>query len=207
MPLIAHLDELGAINEMLLSVGEAPVSSLVSNLPDADVALAVLGRVSRAVQLRGWHVNRHENVKLSRDSLNIISLGVVTLKVDTVGTDRSVNAVMRRSTDKTQFLLFDIEENRETWPDKSELTVTWIEFMDFDNLTPSLQAYIAARAGREFQKGVMGSQVLHEFTKEAIQDALDAALQEDMENEDTNILQQNTRVFSMINRRNRGIGR
>ena len=50
--------ELDAVNAMLLSIGQAPVSTLsVTGLKDVSFAQYILHSVSREVQLKGWEFN------------------------------------------------------------------------------------------------------------------------------------------------------
>jgi hypothetical protein len=66
-----------------------------------------------------------------------------------------------------------------------------IEFLPFENLPPSLQVYIYKAATHEYQKGSVGSKVLYEFTLEDVQIAMADAIQDDMRNQDSNMLQDN----------------
>lgn len=60
--------ELGAINEMLSSIGESPVSTL-SGEANVDVANArrILHNVNREIQSQGWTFNIEQNVELQPD--------------------------------------------------------------------------------------------------------------------------------------------
>jgi hypothetical protein len=61
---ITPTTELQAVNAMLSSIGEAPVSDLVSPREDVQRALNTLEDVAREVQVRGWRFNTEINVKL-----------------------------------------------------------------------------------------------------------------------------------------------
>ena len=51
-------DELQAVNQILASVGQAPVTTLEQTNPDVSIALDTLRQVSREVQAEGWSFNR-----------------------------------------------------------------------------------------------------------------------------------------------------
>lgn len=213
-----HMTKLEAVNEMLLTIGEAPVQSLESGLGDAAIAESTLDRVSREVQLKGWHCNTDRATTLSKNASNQFALPVDTLKVDTTnrtsGRQTStpnpnsyINAGMRRSADDTKWLMWDNDNNSETWTNETTLTVDIVKFKDFANLTPALQIYVWTKAAHRFQKGIMASQVLNQFTLEDVIEAETQAVQEDSENEDLNIIRENPHVNSVARRNNPGYGR
>jgi hypothetical protein len=52
-------DELQAVNQILASVGQAPVTTLEQTNPDVSIALDTLRQVSREVQAEGWQLVQH----------------------------------------------------------------------------------------------------------------------------------------------------
>lgn len=213
-----HMTKLEAVNEMLLSIGESPVQSLSSGLGDAAIAEAVLDRTSREVQLKGWHVNTLRAFTLSKNGSNQFGLPDDTLKVDTVnpqsGRQEStprrsshINAVMKRASDDSKWLMFDVDNNSETWTNETELTVDIVKLLDFAKLTPALQIYVWTKAAHRFQKGMMGSKVLFEYTSEDVLEAETQAVQEDADNEDLNVLRESPHAYSVAYRFNPGYGR
>lgn len=209
----AHMSKLEAVNDMLLSIGETPVQSLDGGQNDAAIAESVLDRSSRRIQLKGWHVNTLRSYELSKNASNQFVVGIDVLKIDTVNPDSGranntpspnsyINASLRRSADDTKWLLFDVDNNSETWTNETTLTVDMVQFLDFKNLPPSLQNYIAKDAGRRYQKGAMGSRVLHAFTQEDVAEAEIDALQEDMENEDRNVFRNDRTARQIVYRFN-----
>ena len=211
-----HLTKLQAVNDMLWSIGELPVQSLASGLGDAEIAESILNRVSRRIQLMGWQVNTRRGVTLTLNAANQFGLPVNILKVDTsnpvgrmVNPPRPssfINAHMRRSVDDTKWLMFDGDNNSETWTTPSTLTVDYVQFLEFSNLTPALQMYIWTAAAHRFQKGAMGSKALTEYTTEDVVQAEAQAVQEDSENEDLNLIAHNAHVRSVARRFNPGYG-
>lgn len=214
-----HMTKLEAVNEMLLSIGESPVQTLTSGLGDASIAESVLERTSRQVQLKGWHCNTDRGLALAKNADNQFALGVDTLKVDTVNavsgrqTNRPtgsafINAGMRRSADDTKWLMYDNDNLTEVWSSETELSVDRVFLLDFAKLTPALQVYVWTQAAHRFQKSLMGSRVLFEFTATDVLDAETQAVQEDSENEDLNIIRESGHVFGVAYRYgNAGFGR
>ena len=58
-PTTAQLD---AVNEMLMSVGQTPVTQLEATNPDVALAFETLTQVSRGVQAEGWTFNRENHL-------------------------------------------------------------------------------------------------------------------------------------------------
>jgi len=198
-----HMTKLQAVNEMLWTIGEAPVSSLTSGLGDAAIAETILDRVSREIQSTGWHVNTLRAYELTYNSVFQHVLPDDTLKVDTVnhkGGRKSdtpvpsafINAVMRRSADDTMWLLFDMDNHTELWTDgPATLTVDLVKLLNYADLPPSLQYYVWTKAARRYQQGAMSSTILHKMAERDVMEALTQAMQDDMDTEDANMLHDN----------------
>ena len=60
--------ELPAVNEILASVGQAPVTTLDQTNPDVAIAYDTLLQVSREVQAEGWSFNTELNYKEVTDT-------------------------------------------------------------------------------------------------------------------------------------------
>lgn len=87
---IAGSVELGAINEMLSSIGEPPVSTLDGEA-NVDVANArrILFTVNREVQAQGWTFNIEQNVELIPDTFTKLipyDLDVLNMRSSTTST-------------------------------------------------------------------------------------------------------------------------
>lgn len=212
-----HMSKLEAVNDMLWSIGEAPVLGLTAGLGDAAVAEGILDRVSRKVQLQGWHCNTRRSKELTLNADNQFALGVDVLKVDTVShrsgrktntpkPSAHINAAMRRAADDSKWLMYDVDNDSETWTTPTTLTVDEVVYLDFDELTPALQHYVWALAARRFQTGGLGSAVLDKVTSRDVEEALLQAVQEDAENEDLNIIRDNAHVRQIAWRNNPSAG-
>jgi len=211
--MVAHMSELQAVNQMLRSIGETPVQTLSSGQLDAEQAQTVLGEVSRRIQAQGWHCNTRRSVSLAKNSSNQFAVGVNVLSIDTVNPDSGrrqgtpnpssyYNAVLRRSADDTKFLLYDVDNDSETWADPDLLTVDIIEYLPFSALTPLLQVYVYKSAGHEFQKSAVSSGTLYQFTLEDVEESGINALQEDTANADRNMFTHNRHAREVVYRYN-----
>ena len=217
-PLDAHLSRLRAVNMMLRSIGENPVSSLGNGPADANEAERVLDDTSREIQIEGWACNTREGVQLTRNSDNQFAVAVNVLKVDAANprTRRRVNVPgytghfnvsMRRNAGDTIWLLYDDDNDTELWPNDTNLTVDIVEFLPFIELVPALQMYVTKLAGRKFQSGDMGSRVLWQFTEQEVLEAMVLAMQEDEETRDHNMFRDNPSAYGIVARYNPYFGR
>ena len=67
-PTYAVSTELDAVNQILSSVGQAPVTTLDLQNPEVSIAVNTLREQSKQVQLEGWSFNTEHNYELVRDS-------------------------------------------------------------------------------------------------------------------------------------------
>ena len=180
------LTKLEAVNIVLDAIGESPVSSLTSGLPDAEAAEAKVDEVRVEILSRGWHQNMEKSVKLKRDANNNILLSNTYLRVDTTGADKDLNVTQRVTGGKR--LLFDVVKR--TFLFERDVEADVIVDIPFDELTIELQNYIAARAARKFQESALGSASLDAFTVRAEAEAWAGLQDAEAENEDNNILRE-----------------
>jgi hypothetical protein len=213
-PLTAHMTTLEAVNQMLRSIGEQPVSSLSSGQIDAELAQDILDETSRRIQGQGWHANTRRGVEYTLNASNQFAVGVNVLSIDTVNSDsprRSAsptpsafyNVMMKRAADDSKFLLYDVDNDTETWASgPSTLVCDVVEFLVFDTLPPLLQVYIYKAAAHEFQKSAVSSEVLRGFSLEDVQEAQLNAIQEDAANEDRNMIRNHRPAWEVAYRYN-----
>ena len=178
------LTKIEAVNIILNVIGETPVSSLASGLPDAEAAELKLDQTVKEVLAKGWQQNSELGITLSRNSDNEIMVPDQYLRVDTVGDDKDVNVTVRKQDGKRK--LFDIGKYVYTFD--RDLKVDVLISLDFDALNFELQNYIAFRAARKFQESAMGSTLLDSFAAQQEQEGYAALMDMEAENEDNNIL-------------------
>ena len=76
------LTKLDAVNIVLNSIGETPVSSLTSGLPDAEAAESKLDGTIKEVLAKGWHQNLERGIIMSRNRDGEIVVPRQYLRVD-----------------------------------------------------------------------------------------------------------------------------
>jgi len=178
------LSKIEAVNIVLESIGEAPVSSLTSGLPDAEAAESKLNEVNKTVQARGWHQNIDYNLKLTPNSNNLIYIPSNYLRVDTTQEHQSINVTVRNYNNR--LALYDIK--KQTYEFTQNLNVDVVYLLEFEDLSLELSTYIAYLAARKFQESQMQSVALDNFTRRGELEAYAALLDAESETDDANIL-------------------
>jgi hypothetical protein len=145
------MTELDAVNEVLASIGEAPVNSVGTGLSESRLAQLQLERTSRDVQRKGWYFNTSPYAKLIPNNKGEIQLPRNTLKVDT-GTQQ-LQARGRK--------LFDVF-NRTYQMDGPKMA-TLVVGLDWEELPESVKIYIVTKASRIFQNDFLGSGNIAQF--------------------------------------------
>ena len=143
--------ELPAINQILTSCGQAPVTTLDQTNPEVAIAYATLLQVSREVQSEGWTFNKEYHYQFNKASNNeiLIPNNVIQLKLSENAQNMTYDAVRR------QGKLYDRQNHRYTWEySPIECDVTW-EF-DWVDLPEPIQNYITARAATLVSGRIVG---------------------------------------------------
>lgn len=196
MPMISVMTELEAVNEMLMSIGQAPVSTLeVSGIKDVNIAKAELLKVSRRVQARGWNWNTDDNYQLSPSAQGIILVPNGALRIDY--SDSSRNLVERRH--DTGRALYDRDNQTFTFTGPVTCKIVW--GFAFEDLPETARNYIATSAGRKFQSRVVGSPILDRFAEEDEMKAWLLLEREERASRDTNLFRTNASLANFFNRR------
>lgn len=178
---LTPLTELEAINEILATGSDSPISTLEENtVIDASLAMNTLRATSVEVQTRGWNFNTEESLKIIPDQEGAIRLPRNTLKVDTVGESAGINGVQRglRLYNKTD----------KTYTFGSPVTVDLVLGLDFEELPSTARLYITIRAARKYQDRYFGDQSTHSYTSQDELTAQSVMMGEELESTDSNML-------------------
>ncbi|PLP55545.1 phage tail protein [Mesorhizobium loti] len=175
------LTELEAINEILATGSDSPISTLEDNVViDASLAKNTLRATSVEVQTRGWNFNSDEGLKIAPDQEGFIRLPRNTLKVDTTGESANLNCIQRgtRLYNKTDF----------TFTFEGPVTVNIVYGLSFDELPSSARLYITIKAARKYQDRYFGDDAMHSYTKQDEEAARSALMDEEIDSVGPNML-------------------
>ena len=162
MTIQTRTTELEAVNTILSTIGEAPLSTLTGSLPvDGTTAKNILSEINREVQSAGWHFNSHYKVDFTRDSNNKIPVGTDVLRVElNTKYDKSSYDVVQRDS-----YLYNLAKNSETF-DQDFTDNSIVYLLDFSKIPEPARRYITIRAARVFHDRTLGANTLHKFSSE-----------------------------------------
>lgn len=196
---------LTAINRCLRAIGETPVNSTDSGLPDAGEAYKVIEDVTYEVLSAGWEANTSRGLTLTPSMSHQIAVPATYLRVDTVDEDRHIHVTVRRDPNDGIAKLYNVKDN--TFEFMSPVKVDVVHYFTIDELTFPLQNFISARAARVFQETQMGSVSLDSFTMRAEQEAWAKLIDAEAENADHNALRDSPYMATITGRFNTLSGR
>ena len=191
---MAGTSKLDAVNTMLSSIGEAPVSSLSSGLVEAEIAESILNTIDREVQSMGWHFNTELNKSFAQTLAGEILLPADTLRADATLKANAPNLVQRG--------LKMYDRVNHTFVIGVSVALDIVVQLVFDDLPEVAKRYIVLRAARVFQDRVVGSNTLHTFQEKDEEQALVQLKDFDKATDDCNIFD-NYDTFSIIDRQGR----
>jgi hypothetical protein len=204
---INRITELEAVNSMLATIAESPVTALDGTHEDAIMARQVLRQVSREVQAEGWYFNVEYDYPLNPDVNGEISIpsNMTSADIEPYSQERynDLEDVIIRG-DR----LYNNADHTYVFNHPIYVTARWA--LNFEELPETAKTYIVTRASRLFQTKAMGSETLNQFTQADEARARAALLREDVNNADCNyrgIPNKNARVGhrTIINILQRGI--
>ena len=144
-------EELPAINQILASVGQAPVTTLDQTNPDVAIAYDTLLQVSREVQSEGWSFNREDHYEFTPNTDDEILIPNNVLQLDLTQNGYSSNKDVIRRSGK----LYDKHNHTFKWNDGTvECDVVWL--FDWVDIPIPFQNYIIARAAALVSSRIVG---------------------------------------------------
>ena len=135
--------ELSAVNSILGSIGQSPVTNITGNaLQNPEIAFVVnlLGEVNKDVQTIGWTFNSEYKVKKSPDANGnyVVPVNAILYDISDGQADRSTNVVKRNGK------LFDTINQTDVFTGDYEFDI--VTLYQFTDVPPAIQRYIIARA-------------------------------------------------------------
>ena len=153
-------EELSAINEILASVGQAPVTTLDQTNPDVAIVYNTLLTVSREVQAEGWTFNTESDVTAQTDSNKEFSIPNNYLQVDLTHNSANANkhVVRRRKPGETQSKLYDKYKHsfEITSGTEEDIKLDIVFHYDWVDLPIPIQDYIVAKAAAVVSSRIVG---------------------------------------------------
>ena len=153
--------ELPAINQILSSCGQAPVTTLDQTNPDVAIAYDTLQQVSREVQAEGWTFNKEYHYEFTPDNDDqiLIPSNILQIKL----TENSAN--MDKDGVRRSGKLYDRHNHTYDWTDETvECDIVW-EF-DWVDLPQPIQDFIVARAATFVSQRIVGDSTQYQMLQQ-----------------------------------------
>ena len=143
--------ELPAINQILTSCGQAPVTTLDQTNPEVAIAYSTLLQVSREVQSEGWTFNREDHYEFTTNTDDEIEIpnNIIQIKLTENAQNSPFNGVRRSGK------LYDRQNHTFKW-DYSPIEVDVIWEFDFIDLPDPIRNYIVARSASIVSSKIVG---------------------------------------------------
>jgi hypothetical protein len=172
-PTYAVSTELDAVNQILSTVGQAPVTTLDLQNPEVAIVLNTLREVNRQVQVEGWTFNVERELELKPDTTtNKIDYPSNMLQIDAnTKKHRDIDVVKRNNK------VYDRLNHTDTFTDSLYADVVW--YFDYTDVPAAIQAYIAARAARLCATKMVGDAQLNQLLQEQEMQTRAAAIEYD----------------------------
>ena len=131
--------ELSAVNSILGSIGQSPITTLNYENPEISFIYNILTEVNKDVQNEGWHFNTEYHVKLTPDANKNILLPTKTLRYDLhESEDRTKDVVIRDGK------LYDLVNHTDEFT--GDLYLDIVTLYKFEDLPNPFQRYVTYRA-------------------------------------------------------------
>ncbi len=153
--------ELPAVNEILASVGQAPVTTLDQTNPDVAIAYDTLINTSREVQAEGWTFNTEEFYELTPNSAGEVIIPNNVLQLDVHEEKHNTHDAIRRNGK-----LYDKVDHTYDWSDWSEVACDVVWLFDWVDLPRPVQDYIVARAAATVSSRIVGDPQQYQILKQ-----------------------------------------
>ena len=134
--------ELPAINQILSSCGQAPVTTLDQTNPDVAIAYDTLLQVTREIQAEGWTFNKEQHYEFTpetNDEINIPT-NVLQIKLSEISGNMDHDGVRRNSK------LYNRQEHTYKWTHVSPVLCDVVWEFDWVDIPEPVQNFITARA-------------------------------------------------------------
>ena len=153
--------ELPAINQILSSCGQAPVTTLDTTNPDVAIAYDTLLQVSREVQAEGWTFNKEYHIEFTPDDDDFIPIANNIIQIKLTENSANMDKVAIRRSGK----LYDRHNHTYKWTDETVECDVVYEF-DWIDLPEPIQNFIVARAAVFTSQRIVGDNAQYQMLQQ-----------------------------------------
>ena len=166
MPIPASSEslELVAVNQILSSIGQAPVTDLNQTNPDVAIAYNTLLEVSRDVQTEGWTFNKDYNVKVYPEADQTIPWGIDVLEMN-ISQDPGYLQKARHKTVKREGKVWDRQRQTFLFP-KDFYFFDIMRLYNWDDLPIPIRDYVTAKASSTASQRIVGDPTQYQMLQQ-----------------------------------------
>ncbi len=177
--------ELSAVNSILGSIGQSPVTSITGTaLQNPEIALItnLLTETSKNIQSEGWHFNQEKGIEVAPDSNGHITVPSDAISFDVTDgqADRFVDVVRRDGR------MYDLVKHTDVFT--SSMKFDKVILTAFEDVPPPIQRYIIARTASRAATQLINNKNLVELLKSEEFNTRAAALEYECQQGDTNFM-------------------
>lgn len=185
-------DTVAAVNVLLSSIGESPVSSVEGDSAEASEAasaLNLIAEVSLSVQTQGWPWNRDYGVTLPVDNTGRVPLPVNGLRITKAYPGNHSGSLVERGR-------FVYDNRRSSYVFDDPVLVDLISKLAFEEMPEAARRYITIRAAKQYQGRIQTNAMVDRITDGEVLLALRTLEEERDEAEPANQIDGNAETFS-----------
>ena len=156
--------ELSAVNAILGSIGQSPVSGIDFNNPEISFIYNILKEVNQDVQNEGWTFNLEYHIKENvSTSDNKIIIGSDVIRIDNTDEwDRTRDFVRRKDSDGI-VKMYDRVNHTFEYPDDDHFFVNKVRLLEFEDIPSVFQRYIIYKASGRAAVQLVSNQQLQQM--------------------------------------------
>ena len=181
--------ELSAVNSILGSIGQSPITSLTASggidplaNPEISIIVNILSETNKNVQAMGWHFNSEEGIEVSPDSAGnfVVPADAIAYDVSDGQSDRFVDVVRRNGK------IYDLVTKTDVF--ESDMKFDKVTLVRFDDVPPAIQRYIIARAAVRAASQLVSNTELVKLLKQEETQTQAAAMEYECQHSDANYM-------------------
>jgi len=162
-PTTGSKTELQAINQILASVGQAPVTTLERTNPDVAISYDTLTEVSREVQSEGWTFNREYSYPFTPNENGEIYYPPNVLQLD-ISNDPQYYTGTQYDTVRRNGKLYDRRAHSYVFDKTIYCDVKWL--FDWEDLPIPIQDYIVCKAATIVSSRLVGDSAQYQVLQQ-----------------------------------------
>ena len=157
--------ELSAVNAILGSIGQSPISQLDFANPEVSFIYNILKEVNQDVQNEGWTFNLEYHIKnTSKDINNKFIIPSDVMRIDgTDAWDKTRDFVRRKDSTDGIWKVYDRVNHTFEFPDDDYFYFNYVRLLKFEDIPSVFQRYIIYKASGRAAVQLVSNQQLQQM--------------------------------------------